>query len=284
MCSSLNLSSPTVINNLLKRHNLRPQKRFGQNFLVDANILRRIVEVGKVGEKDQVFEIGAGLGVLTQALSKAVGEEGKVISVECDSHLLPALAETLEGFPQASVIEADVMSLNLTTELPRLFDTSRPIKVIANIPYQITSPLIAALIEQKHLISEMVFLVQKEVALRLCATVETGDYGAFSLYCQYHTVIESLFNVPKTVFYPQPEVTSAVIRLSPRKTPAVEVIDESLFFAVIRSASDNEALGWSKERTAEILGKANIDPIRRGETLSIEKFAEIANHASASSG
>ena len=273
----------------MKRYDLKPQKRFGQNFLVDSNILRRIVESGAAEEGGQVFEVGAGLGVLTLALSQAVGVNGKVVSVECDTRLIPVLNETLSEIPQITIVEGDVMKLNLAKQFEQRFDPSKKIGVIANIPYQITSPLIASLIEQKESISTMVFLVQKEVAQRLAANAGSSDYGAFTLFCQYHAEVENLFMVPRTVFYPMPEVTSAVIRLTVRQAPPVEVASEETLFAVIRAAfgqrrktisnalSGNPALGWDKDKASQALRTARIDPARRGETLTLAEFAKIAN-------
>lgn len=288
MPDNLNLSSPAAVAQLLRRHDLKPQKRFGQNFLVDANILGRIVASGEIGPGDQVFEVGAGLGVLTRALSEAVGEQGRVVTVEYDAHLLPVLAETLAGLPQTIVVPADVLSLDLAAEFATRFVSDKAIAVIANIPYQITSPLIAALIAQKARLGRMVFLVQREVAQRLAAAPGTADYGAFSVFCQYHTVVEQLFTVPRTVFFPPPEVTSAVIRLTPRETPLVSVADEDALFAVVKAAfgqrrktisnalANSPELGWPKDRVYAALAAANIPSDRRGETLTLADFAAIA--------
>ncbi|HEY3333419.1 MAG TPA: 16S rRNA (adenine(1518)-N(6)/adenine(1519)-N(6))-dimethyltransferase RsmA [Capsulimonadaceae bacterium] len=288
MSNPTNLSSPAAVNQILHRFKLSPQKRFGQNFLVDANILGRIVDSGGVGPGDQAFEIGAGLGVLTKALSERVGETGRVVTVEYDSRLLSVLEETLAGLPQTSVIPADVLSLDLAQTFRDNFDTDRPVSVIANIPYQITSPLIAALMEQKKVVSRLVFLVQKEVAQRLAAPPGSPEYGAFSVFCQYHATVEQLFTVPRTVFFPPPDVTSAVIRLTPRQKPAVDVADEAAFFAVVKAAfgqrrktisnalGNSPDLGWSKDRVAAALFATGISPDRRGETLSLAEFAAIA--------
>ncbi len=283
-----NLSSPAAVAAILRRYGLRPQKRFGQNFLVDANILAQIVACGGVGEGDQAFEVGAGLGVLTRALSDKVGRSGRIVTVEFDKQLLPVLDETLAGLAQTSVIPADVLSLDLAQTFADKYDSARPIAVIANIPYQITSPLIAALIEQKARVSRMVFLVQKEVAMRLVAAPGTPDYGSFSLFCQYHATVEHVFNVPRTVFFPPPDVTSAVVRLTPHANPPVGVADEATFFAVIKAAfgmrrktisnamANDPSLGWSKERVNAALFAAGIQADRRGETLSLAEFAVVA--------
>jgi 16S rRNA (adenine1518-N6/adenine1519-N6)-dimethyltransferase len=283
------LSSPTTVIGLLRRNGLAPQKRLGQNFLVDANVLARIVDAGMLEEGGQVFEIGAGLGVLTQALCERVGPSGHVATVEIDRGLLELLAQSLANTPQLSIIGADVLSLDLASTFAGHFDPAAPVAVVANIPYQITSPLIAALLEQKGRISRMVFLVQREVALRLAAAPGAADYGAFTLFCQYHSVVENLFNASRTVFYPAPEVSSAVIRLTPRPAGAVDVSDEEVLFAVIRAAfgqrrkvignalAGDPALGWSKERAHAALVAAGIDPRRRGETLSLPEFASVAD-------
>jgi len=289
MISKGRLSSPSTVIGLLRERGLSPQKRLGQNFLVDANILGRIVDAGGVQEGGQVFEIGAGLGVLTQALCERVGESGRVATVEIDRGLLKVLELTLANLSQVSLIESDVLALDLEATFASRFDPSEPIAVVANIPYQITSPLIAALLKQKERVSRMVFLVQREVALRLAAEPGTPDYGSFTLFCQYHAAVENLFNVPRTVFYPQPDVASAVIRLTPRIDKAIEVRDEALLFAVIRAGfgqrrktlsnalAGDPSLEWSKEQVHAALAAAGIDPRRRGETLSLGEFASVAN-------
>ncbi|MDR3710187.1 MAG: 16S rRNA (adenine(1518)-N(6)/adenine(1519)-N(6))-dimethyltransferase RsmA [Capsulimonadaceae bacterium] len=283
-----NLASPAAVAQILRQRGISPRKRYGQNFLVDGNILARIVDSAELTEGAQVFEVGAGLGVLTRALAERVGDRGRVVSVEIDRDLIAVLADTLAGLPQARIVAGDVLATDLDALFTKEFDLAKPVSVTANIPYSITSPLIAALLERKLPIARIVLLVQREVALRLAAAPGTSDYGAFTVFCQYHTVVENLFTVPRTVFIPAPDVTSAVVRLTPRQSPPVDVPDEAELFAVIRAAFGQRrktlpnallgdpALGWTRERIAQALSVAGIAPIRRGETLSLAEFAAVA--------
>ena len=282
----MNLSSPAAVSALLKRHDLRPRRRFGQNFLVDGNTLAKIVAAGEVRPGDAVLEIGAGLGVMTRALAEAVTETGRVAALEVDRDLLPALAETVGTLPQVAVIPGDAMALDWPTFLAEQFG-DQTISAIANIPYNITSPLLAALLEQKRF-ARIVLLVQKEVAARLAAKAGTPDYGALSVFAQFHAKVETLGIVSRRVFYPPPDVDSAIVRLTPYTAPPVPVSDETLFFAVVRAAfgqrrkallnalSGDPALGWTREQAADALDTAKIDPGRRGETLTLEEFARLA--------
>lgn len=285
----MNLTSPAAVGEILRRHDIRPQKRFGQNFLVDANILRRIVESGNLSPGGQAFEIGAGLGVLTRALAEAVGAGGRVVTVEIDRGLQRVLGETLAGLGQVALIEADVVALDLPALLDAHFDPARPISVVANIPYQITSPLIGALLAVKSRLSGIVLLVQKEVADRIAALPGSEGYGAFSVFCQYHGSVETIATVPATVFYPNPKVASAILRLTPRERPLVTVADENVFFAVVRAAfgqrrktlanalANDLRLGWTREIVSDALSAAGVRPDIRGETLTLAEFAAIAN-------
>jgi 16S rRNA (adenine1518-N6/adenine1519-N6)-dimethyltransferase len=284
----MNLSSPSTVRALLSRHSLFPRRRFGQNFLVDTGTLTKIVDAGGVTEGAQVLEIGAGLGVLTRALATAVTPAGRVVTVEVDRALLPILTETVGDFPQVRVICADALSLAWPAFLDQNFGTGA-VLVVANIPYNITSPLIASLLEHKGRFSQLVFLVQKEVASRIAATADTGDYGAFSVFVQYHAAVDIVATVGRRVFYPPPDVDSAIIRLIPHARPLVDVRDEKLFFAIVRAAfgqrrkvlvnalQGDPALGWDRAEAAQALDAAGIDPSRRGETLTIAEFAAIAN-------
>ncbi len=284
----MNLSSPAAVSALLARHGLRPRKRFGQNFLVDANTLAKIVSAGGVGDGGAVLEIGGGLGVLTAALAAAVGPTGRVVTVEVDENLLPALAETVGETVQVRVVHADALALDWPAFLDEHFPAARP-SVIANIPYNITSPLLAAFLEQRGRFARIVLLVQKEVAARLGAKPGTPDYGALSVFAQFHARVETVGLVSRRVFFPPPDVDSAVVRLTPHAAPPVAVADEALFFAVVRAAfgqrrkallnalSGDPTLGWTRERAASALEAAGIDPQRRGETLGLTEFARLAD-------
>ena len=283
----MNLSSPAAVSALLKKHQLHPRRRFGQNFLVDGNTLAKIVGAGDVGAGDSVLEIGAGLGVLTRALAEAVGETGRVVSLEIDRDLLPALAETVGGLAQVSIVPGDAMALDWPAWLAAEFQDGA-VKVVANIPYNITTPLLAALLAHKARLSRIVLLVQKEVAQRLTAAPGTDDYGALSVFAQFHAAVETVGIVSRRVFLPAPDVDSAIVRLVPYAAPPVSVADEAQFFAVVRAAfgqrrkallnalSGDPALGWSRARAAAALEQAQISPQRRGESLGLEEFARLA--------
>ena len=282
----MNLSSPAAVSALLKRHDLRPRRRFGQNFLVDGNTLAKIVAAGNVQPGDCVLEIGAGLGVLTLALAEAVTETGRVAALEIDRDLLPALAETVGPLPQVKIISCDAMALDWPAFLAEEFG-GKPVRAIANIPYNITSPLLAILLEQKCF-AVIVLLVQKEVAARLSAKAGTPDYGALSVFAQFHAQVETVGIVSRRVFFPPPDVDSAIVRLTPYTIPPVAVPDETLFFAVVRAAfgqrrkallnalSGDPALGWNRDRAASALAVSGIDSGRRGETLTLDEFARLA--------
>jgi 16S rRNA (adenine1518-N6/adenine1519-N6)-dimethyltransferase len=283
----MNLSSPSTVSGLLKRHSLHPRKRFGQNFLVDGNTLAKIVSAGGIGEGDQVLEIGAGLGVLTQSLAETVGISGRVVSVEIDRDLLPVLADTVGSYPQVKIISSDVLALSFPEFFNQNF-TDASVHIIANIPYNITTPLLTSLVDYRTGIKVIVFLVQKEVAQRLVAGAATSDYGALSVFAQYHSKVEIMGIVPRRVFLPAPDVDSAIIRLTLYSSKPVQAENEKLFFEVVKAAfgqrrkalpnalSGDPSLGWSREKAAERLSAAGIDPMRRGETLTIEEFARLA--------
>lgn len=285
---SMNLSSPTAVAAVLKRHGVRPRKRFGQNFLVDANTLAKIVDAGDVRVGDRVVEIGGGLGVLTTALAEAVTDTGQVVAIEVDRDLLPALSETVGALHCVRIVSADALAVDWPQFLAEQFSEGPAIKLVANIPYNITTPLLTALLAQRSRFGVIVLLVQKEVAQRLVGRPATPDYGSLSVFAQFHAKVEVVGIVSRRVFLPAPDVDSAIVRLTPHTAPRVQVADEKQFFAVVRAAfgqrrkaltgalSGDPALGWSRELAAEALRAAEIDPGRRGETLSLEEFARLA--------
>ncbi len=291
----MNLSSPATVAALLRQHGLHPRRRFGQNFLVDGNTLSKIVEAGGIKPGNRVLEIGAGLGTLTQALAEATGSDGQVVTVEVDRALLPVLTETVASLPQVKVVSADALELDWPAFTAERFAgdallaaQGRSVRVVANIPYNITTPLLTGLLAHKALFSVIVLLVQKEFAQRLAAAPATPDYGALSVFAQFHAQVEIVGVVSRRVFFPSPDVDSAIVRLTPQAAPIV-VPDEALFFAIVRASfgqrrksllnalSGDPALGWTREQSAAALQSANIDPQRRGETLSLAEFACLAS-------
>ena len=278
----MDLCNEYQIRALLSRHGFRFSKSMGQNFLIVPEIPRRIAECSKADESCGVLEIGPGIGPLTVELARLAG---KVVSVELDQALLPILAETLADAPNAEVVSGDIMKLDLNELVQEHLQGFKPI-VCANLPYNITTPVITRLLEC-GLFSSVTVLIQREVARRICAAPGTADYGAFTLLCQYHADCELLFEVPKECFLPAPKVTSAVVRMELRDMPAVEVSDPELLFQVIRASfaqrrkkllnglcsAFSDCVG--KEALAQILTSCGFDANVRGEQLGLDEFARL---------
>ena len=267
-----------VTKHILRAFDLHASRRLGQNFLISPAVVRAVVEAAEIKEGDHVLEIGPGIGTLTQGLLEAGAE---VTAVELDKKLPAVLAETLHGYEHFSLVQGDI----LKTDISALMGTE-PFKVAANLPYYITTPILLALLEQKLPITQIVTMVQKEVAERMTASPGGKNYGALSVAVQYYTEPEIVLDVPPNCFLPAPEVDSAVIACAIRKTPAVTVKDEKLFFRVVKAAFGQrrktlsnalKPLGVSKDMIEKALGEAKVDPGRRGETLSLKEFASIAD-------
>ncbi|MEN6520762.1 MAG: 16S rRNA (adenine(1518)-N(6)/adenine(1519)-N(6))-dimethyltransferase RsmA [Armatimonadota bacterium] len=284
MTMDINLLSPAEVRQLLARHGLRPKKRLGQNFLIDRNVLGKIIDAADLGADSCVLEVGPGLGTVTK---EAAGIVAKVVAVEADRDLIPVLEETVGGLPNVEIVSGDFLKLDLPEFLGSQFGERR-CTIVANLPYYITSPLIIKLIEAKKHIDRMVVMVQEEVAARMVAAPGSGDFGSLTVFIQYHCEVKIAAHVKRTVFFPSPEVDSAVVRLDIRSEPAVSVPDEGLFFKIVRasfgqrrktllkSLSGSPDLGWTRETAGKVLETAKIDPVRRGETLSLEEFATLA--------
>lgn len=280
------IASPKRTKEMIQKHGFTLKKSLGQNFLTDANILSRIVATAKLDESKGVLEIGPGIGSLTQQLAKAAG---KVVAVEIDGRLLPILEETLSGYPHAAVVHGDVLKLDLSKLWQEHFADCSKVSVVANLPYYVTTPIIMKLLEEKLPLEYIVVMIQREVAERMSAKPGGKEYGSLSIAVQYYTEPEIATIVPPTVFIPQPNVDSAVIRLKLRETPPVRVEDEALFFEVVHASFAQRRKTLSNNLLAGIFGKAAksdmeailaeiaIDPSRRGETLSIEEYANLAN-------
>ena len=279
----MNLCDIHEIKALLARHGFRFSKAKGQNFLTAAWVPQRIAQDSGVGSDCGVLEIGPGIGPLTQQLCRYAG---KVVAIEVDTSLKPVLAETMAGQDKLQLIFGDVLKTDLTALVAREFEGLRPM-ACANLPYYITSPILSRLLESR-LFEAVTVMVQKEVAQRICAGAGSGDYSAFSVFCQYYAEPEILFDVPAGCFIPQPKVTSAVLQLRTRPAPPCRVDDEGLFFRTVRAgfAMRRKTLlnalsaGFpqlGKAQLSEALTACGIDPGVRAETLSISDFAAIAN-------
>lgn len=283
----MNLTSPAEVKRILAEHGLHPKKRLGQNFLIDRNVLNRIVNAAEIGPEDNALEIGPGLGTVTVELAERAK---RVVAVEADEQLLPVLQDTLAGKENVRIVRADFLSLDIEKDLSEWFGNEK-CTVVANLPYYITTPIVTRLLEVKERIDRIVLMVQKEVAARLMAKPGTSDYGSLTILLQYHCKVETIMQVSRNVFYPPPEVDSTVVRLTPLPSPTVKTVDEALFFKVVRAAFGQRrktllntlsSADWargSKERVGEVLRSAGIDPGRRGETLSLEELARVTDEA-----
>lgn len=280
------IATPSRTRQLIAKHGFVLKKSLGQNFLVDRNILLNIVEAAELEAADGVLEIGPGIGALTEQLARRAGS---VVAIELDGRLLPILEESLAGYPNVSIVHGDVLKVDLVKLFQDRFRDAERVKVVANLPYYVTTPIIMKLLEERLPISSIVVMIQKEVAERLSAGPGTKDYGSLSIAVQYYSEAEMVAFVPRTAFLPQPNVDSAVVRLRLREHPPVKVEDERWFFEVVHAAFAqrrktlaNNLLGrfLPKDRRAEleaILASCGIDPGRRGETLSLEEFARLSD-------
>jgi 16S rRNA (adenine1518-N6/adenine1519-N6)-dimethyltransferase len=281
------IATPNRTKEILKKYGFTFKKSLGQNFLIDTNILHRIVDHAEITEETGAIEIGPGIGALTEQLAKRAK---KVLAFEIDQRLLPILADTLSPYPNAKVIHQDVLKADLKGTLEQEFENIEDLMVVANLPYYVTTPILMKLLEEQIPVRGIVVMLQKEVADRIAAKPGTKDYGSLSIAIQYYTEAETVMIVPKTVFNPQPNVDSAVIRLLRRPKPAVEVQDEAFFFQVVRASFGQRRktilnnlvnnLPNGKQKKADIeqaLATAEIDPKRRGETLSIQEFGTLSD-------
>jgi 16S rRNA (adenine1518-N6/adenine1519-N6)-dimethyltransferase len=276
--------NPSNTKDLLKQFDFRMSKRLGQNFLIDKNILDEIIEGAELTKDDYVLEIGPGMGSMTQKLCESAG---KVIAVEIDKKLIPVLSVTLAEYDNITVVNGDILKLDLKEVLREHFGDKKA-KVIANLPYYITTPIIMKLLEEKLDLQSITIMVQKEVGDRIKAAPGSKVYGALSVAVQYYAKPSQILFVPPESFIPQPEVDSIVLKLDILSQPAVEVESESLFFRVVKASFGQRRktllnaltagnFGLSKEQVKEVLKSVDIDENRRGETLSLQEFANIAN-------
>lgn len=283
----MRIADYSVTKAVLERHGFTFKKSFGQNFLTDTNILQKIVDTAEIDKNVNVIEIGPGIGALTEFLAENAAE---VMAFEIDERLVPILEDTLRDHDNIKVINEDVLKADLQTRVKEFKNPNLPIKVVANLPYYITTPILMHLIESKIPFAEFVVMMQKEVADRISAEPNTKAYGSLSIAVQYYMTAKVAFVVPRTVFVPAPNVDSAILKMTRREQPLVEVKDEDFFFRVSKISFVHRRktlwnnltshFGKSEEVKAKLeqaLGNANIKPSIRGEALSITDFARLSD-------
>lgn len=282
------LGNPTGTIDILKKYNFNFQKRFGQNFLIDSHILEKIVEASEIAKEDCVLEIGPGIGTMTQYLAESARH---VVAVEIDDSLIPILQDTLSMYDNVTVIHQDILKVDIN-RLVQEYNDGRPIKVVANLPYYITTPIIMGLFESHVPLQSIIIMVQKEVADRMQVGPGTKDYGALSLAVQYYAHPEVITYVSPGCFIPKPNVGSAVIRLTRYPEPPVQTEDETLLFRLIRASFNQRRktlansianageLSYSREQVQEALERLGLSVSVRGEALTLEQFASLTNELS----
>ncbi|EMR4098205.1 TPA: 16S rRNA (adenine(1518)-N(6)/adenine(1519)-N(6))-dimethyltransferase RsmA [Streptococcus agalactiae] len=283
----MRIADKTVTRAILERHGFTFKKSFGQNFLTDTNILQKIVDTAEIDKGVNVIEIGPGIGALTEFLAENAAE---VMAFEIDDRLIPILADTLARFDNVQVVNQDILKADLQTQIQAFKNPDLPIKVVANLPYYITTPILMHLIESKIPFAEFVVMIQKEVADRISAMPNTKTYGSLSIAVQYYMTAKVSFIVPRTVFVPAPNVDSAILKMVRRDQPVVSVQDEDFFFRVSKVAFVHRRktlwnnltshFGKSEDTKAKLekaLEIAKIKPSIRGEALSIPDFASLAD-------
>lgn len=270
---------------IIKKYNIKFQKRFGQNFLIDTHVLEKIISASGVTKNDFVLEIGPGIGTMTQYLCESARE---VLAVEIDSSLIPVLSDTLSAYDNVTIVNKDILKLDIN-RIVKEYNQNTPITVVANLPYYITTPIIMGLFESHVPLESVTVMVQKEVAQRMQAIPGTKDYGALSLAIQYYANAVIAANVPANCFIPRPNVGSAVIKLTCHSTPPVKVDDEKFMFSVIHASfnqrrktlqnalSNDDRLGISKKEAADAIKQMGLAENTRGEVLYLKDFAKLSN-------
>lgn len=281
------IASPTRTRAIMETYGLTFKKSLGQNFLTDINVLKKIVAAAEVSEADDVIEIGPGIGALTEQLAKSAHQ---VLALEIDDRLLPVLKETLAPYPNVEVIHQDILKANLKELIAEHFDGQHRLKIVANLPYYITTPIIMHLLATELAFDQIVVMMQKEVANRLAAQPASKDYGSLSIGVQYEMDCQVAFIVPKTVFVPQPKVDSAIISLTKKKAKEYQPQDERFFHQLVRGAFMHRRKSlWNnlqglygkqaevKEKLSQALAQAEIEPSVRAERLTIADFVRLAD-------
>jgi len=283
----MRIADYSVTKAVLERHGFTFKKSFGQNFLTDTNILQKIVDTAEIDDQVNVIEIGPGIGALTEFLAERAAE---VMAFEIDHRLVPILADTLRDFDNVTVVNEDILKVDLVQHIQNFKNPDLPIKVVANLPYYITTPILMHLIESGIPFSEFVVMMQKEVADRISAQPNTKAYGSLSIAVQYYMTAKVAFIVPRTVFVPAPNVDSAILKMVRRPEPAVAVEDESFFFKISKASFThrrktlwNNLTGYFgkteevKDKLTKALDQAGLSPSVRGEALSLAEFASLAD-------
>ena len=283
----MRIADYSVTKAVLERHGFTFKKSFGQNFLTDTNILQKIVDTAEIDDQVNVIEIGPGIGALTEFLAERAAQ---VMAFEIDHRLVPILADTLRDFDNVTVVNEDILKVDLAQHIQNFKNPDLPIKVVANLPYYITTPILMHLIESGIPFSEFVVMMQKEVADRISAKPNTKAYGSLSIAVQYYMTAKVAFIVPRTVFVPAPNVDSAILKMVRRPEPAVAVEDEKFFFKVSKASFIhrrktlwNNLTGYFgkteevKDKLTRALAQAGLSPSVRGEALGLEEFASLAD-------
>lgn len=280
------IATPNRTKSILKKYHFTFKKSLGQNFLIDVNILENIISHAGVTESSGVIEVGPGIGALTEQLLR---HSKNVVAYEIDRRLLPVLRDTLSSYENLTLIHQDILEVNVKETIAENFTPDQPIHIVANLPYYITTPILMKLLQEHLPVESLTIMIQKEVAERMAASPNSKSYGSLSIAVQYYTEATVVMNVPKTVFMPQPNVDSSVLHLKVRSEPAVQVDDEKLFFELIRASfaqrrktllnnlSRHYEERYGKEEISQLLETIDIDGKRRGESLAIEEFAQLAN-------
>lgn len=280
------IATPKRTKEILSKYSFTFKKSLGQNFLIDVNILENIIRHAGIDQNSGVIEVGPGIGALTEQLAI---HADKVVAYEIDQRLLPILSDTLDDYENVEIIHQDILEASVKEMINQFFSPDQSIHIVANLPYYITTPILMKLLSEKLPISSLTIMIQKEVAERMAAEPNEKSYGSLSIAVQYYTHARLMMDVPKTAFMPQPNVISSVLNLTVRDVPPVDVLDEEFFFAIVRASfvhrrktlQNNLASyfkgKYTKSQITDVLAATGIDGMRRGESLSMGEFADLAN-------
>lgn len=280
------IATPTKTREILNKYKFSFKKSLGQNFIIDVNILENIIQKAGINQKTGAIEIGPGMGALTEQLAI---HSDKVLAFEIDQRLIPIMKETLKPYENITIVNEDILKANLRQVVEDNFQTEQDVKIVANLPYYITTPILMGLLTENLPVSSITVMIQKEVAERMAAKPNNKSYGSLSIAVQYYTEARVVMNVPKSVFMPQPNVDSAVLHLDLREKPPVHVVDESFFFDFVQASFGQRRKTLrnnlsrflkeklNKEKIESLLEEASIDGTRRGESLSMDEFSLLSN-------